>query len=73
MSRFIVNSITGWPISEASGNYASGHEPATSYSVLDTLYNYREVARFYAGQGFKGEWNKRQAEACAARLNGDQA
>jgi hypothetical protein len=66
--RYIVTSVTGYTIGRINGH--GGTRRDTSYSVLDTAYAHREVARFYAGIGAPSTGKRKaRAEELAAHLN----
>lgn len=60
--RFVVRSITGWPISASAPRVRPHDRPTTSYMVLDRAYGHHVLAEF-ARRG------KGAAEQLAALLN----
>ena len=71
--RYEVHSITGYAIMPATTS--SGAHLTTSYSVLDSLYCFREVARFAKPDGRGGNYSEEkfraQAEELCLRLNAE--
>lgn len=67
--RFVVVSVSGYPVTPHAQALGTNHVPSTSWSVLDSVYCYREVDRFYAGQFTRSPANERKARAKAAELN----
>ena len=68
--RFVVRGVTGYSMEPGTSR------PATSYSVLDTVYCFREVGRFYANPGGGREASEKRrlrAERFAAELNAQDA
>lgn len=50
MSRFIVSSVTGYPITPGKGRIWGNRKPATVWYVLDSAYCFQIVAS-YLGHG----------------------
>lgn len=65
--RFYVVTVTGWTVSPRAAG--SGGRDATSLSVLDSVYNHREVYKRYAYSGGRYLSLSREAHAVAAELN----
>jgi hypothetical protein len=66
--RFIVREVDGWPI--RSRAWSHDHSPMLSVSVLDTAYNYAEVARFNEETEKLSAHRSKQARRDALRARG---
>lgn len=68
-TRFVVSSVTGFPIRQGSGSWSSRRNPQTVYAVLDRAFCCRVVREFHLKGSRTSEVSKRLAVEMAARLN----
>lgn len=66
--RFVVRSVTGYTAKGVGGTA----KPTTSYTVLDTFYNYRVVRNFPVTSHSRSDFVRRSlANEAAAQLNAE--
>ena len=71
--RYVPFAVSGWPINPESRTHAGGgHPPVSSWCVLDSADQWREVASFIP-RGGKGKPPKVLARALAKQLNQEDA
>ena len=69
--RFVVGSVTGWPVKGNSARRTGYRHPATIWYVHDSAYCYRVVAEFRPRGGRPKLTHRELAEQLAARLNAE--